>query len=310
MEQTQREYFRKKQTDESYHLSEATVQDSIFEKLESLSALRNKNEQFKQTVQHEPKLKAKNEVRHPVSKLCSPNIPKLHGTPVASEPRKGEHMAKENSIGVKVPFNHTASDMLHTHQANNASKFKVSLQTARAVLDDEPLGNQTRRGRPQGKPLVQPLGKPIAHQKPIMSQPTSRETEHPAPSKSLSLKLHSADSDVQTASHAMRHSHKFSHHSDSKVPPTTLSLKQDLWDYYASKDVHKNAENHAKMSTGTEPKVFTHASTQCGFEPQISRLKFDNPNETLDYKLPSTCSQLRTRLGQYLLSQYLFSAVT
>jgi hypothetical protein len=300
MEQTQREYFRKKQADESYHLSEATIQDSIFEKLESLSVLRNKNEQFQQVVLHEPKLKAKNEVQHPVSKLCSQIIPKLHGTPIASEPRKG-HIAKENSIGVKVPFNHTASEMLHTQQANNASKFKVSLQTARAVLDDETLGNQTRRGWPQGKPLVQPIGKPIAHQKPIISQPTSRETEHPAPSKSLSLRLHSMDSDVQTASHAMRHSHKFSHHSDSKVPPTTLSLKQDLCDCYVSKDEHKNVEKR---------KVFTDASTQCGFEPQVSRLKFDNPNETLDYKLPANCSQLHTRLGQYLLSQYLLSAVT
>lgn len=252
-------------------------------------------------------------MQHPVSKLCSQTIPKLHlGTPIASEPRKG-NQAKQNSIGVKVPFNHTASEMLHTQPVNKSSNFKVSLQTARAVLDDETLCNQTQRGWPQGKPLVQPLGKPIAPQKPIMSQPTSRENLHPAPSKLLSLRLHSVDSDVQlpfqTASHAMRHSHKFSNRSDSQIPSTTLSLKQDLCNY-VSKDEHKNFENHAKTSTETEPKVFTDASTQCGFEPDVSRLKFDHPNEALDYKLPATCPQLHTRLGQYLLSQYLLSAVT
>ena len=319
----QREFFRKRQKDESFQHFEATVQDSIFEKLESESMRRKKNE----LIQCEPNLMAKASV----TKVCSQTRPNLPlGKSVASQPdsRKKEHPTPlkpqgygvgVNSIDLKSPFQAAASSMQCTQKIDNFFKSKVPLTTLSALPHDETQGMQTRRDRP--------LGKPIAHQKPIATAQPTRATrpndEHLTLSKSQGLRMSSMDFDIQVpfqpAAPSMLNVLHVSNSSKSKIYVTPSSVPQDndtkstnisalSASLHINGDVSKpqdtifeDINTKIKKSSDKKPNVFIDASTQCGFAPDFSGLKFENSYQTLEYQLPANFSQL-PRLLQHIMS--------
>ncbi len=297
----QREFFRKRQKDEPFQHIEATVQDGIFEKLESESIRRKKND----LIQCEPNLMAKASV----AKVCSqtrPNLPLGKSIASQSASRKEEHRTPFtqqgygsglNSIDLKLPFEAAASAMHSSQKINDFTMSKGPLTTSSAPRHDETKGMQTRPDLP--------LGKPIAYQKPTATvQPTRAfgpNDEHLTLSKPQSLRMSSIDVDIelpfQSAVPAMRNVTPASDSSKSKISLTASSALQDD----DTKFKNMSALTASLHISEKKPKMFIDASTQCGFVPDFSGLKFDNSYQTLDYQLPANYSQL-PRLWQYMLS--------
>jgi hypothetical protein len=315
VEQMQREFFRKRQKDEPLHHSEATVQDSIFEKLESMSNLRKNNE-------HVPNLMAKATAQSATSQVCNQTRPNLPlGKPITfqSIARKEEHPTplkpglklKSNSANLEVPIQHAAPVMQHTKKPD------------KLLQDDETRGMQIRRNRQNEKPTPD--------QKPIVSQPAARKNEQPTHQPQLTLLklqsfgLNSTDlhfkKPFQNAASAVQHIHKSSNSSTYKVSSSTISALQHDERRPADRlatatslciisDISEVEQNNFEDNTGkhsTVKNVFIDASTQCVFEPEFSGLEIENPYHSLHYKLPAAYSKL-PRLWQYLLSQYVRSA--
>ena len=316
----QREFFRKRQKDETFEHSEATVQDTIFEKLESVP-IRRKIEDH--SFQNEPNAQMKTDVQTSIlSSRSRLDLNMSLGKPFASPSalRKDEYPSPLKSQGLRlnsmkmdahVPL---ANAVLHEPNTSFPYKPTVPLTTKLPI----PQFNDMKNSQ-----AIQdwPLGKPIAYVKPISSTPAVRKVEQPPiPLKSLVLGLGSIQMDipVKTSSPAMQQA--YSNPSKCAIPlamltnPQSNQVKTNAVSSASpcvvndgSTTQHVIVDDNIGMHRNKIPKIFNDASTQCVSEKP--EMPHDLSHQTTDYQLPANYSKL-PRTGQYLLSQWIYSANT
>jgi hypothetical protein len=315
IEQTQREFFRKRHKYEPLEQSEATIQDGIFEKLEA-SSIRRKKFDFDQiepiSLQKAP----------PLFNGCSQNRP-VSPKPIASQPSNRKYGHPELLKSQSLPSSSMRMDetvqvaalaIQHPPKICNPSKLAVptSISTLLKVEETKPIQKQRDS----------PLGKPIAYQKPTASQPSNRKYGHPELLKLQSLPSSSMrmDEPVQVASLAIQHPPKMCNPPKQNLKlavPTSLSMPQDFkakdatfLEAPASSNFIENVSKmkgniiEVKISGGEKkPKTFIDASTQCASEQEVISLKLDNPHQKFGLQLLANYSQM-PRSVQHLLSKF------
>jgi hypothetical protein len=312
IEQMQREFFRKRQKYEAVEQSEATVQDTIFEKLESV-AIRRKIEDH--SFQNEPNAQMKSDVQTSILSSRSRldlNMPLGKPFTPQSTLRKDEYPAPLKSQSLRLnSMKMDAHAVLHEPNTSFPNKPTVSLTSKLPI----PEFNDRKNSQ-----AIQdwPLGKPIAYVKPISSTPAVRKVEQPPiPLKSLVLGLGSIQMDIPVKPSSPAMQQEYSNPSKCAIPLSLLTNAQ-------SNEVKTNAvssaspcvvndgsttqhiivDDNIEMRRNKIPKFFNDASTQCVSEPEMPQ---DLSHQTADYQLPANYSQL-PRTGQYLWSQWIYSA--
>ena len=311
----QREFFRKRQKDETFEHSEATVQDTIFEKLESVPIRRKFEDHSFQNESNAPmKTDAQTSILSSRSRL---DLNMSLGKPFASPSalRKDEYPSPLKSQGLRlnsmkmdahVPL---ANAVLHEPNTSFPYKPTVPLTTKLPI----PQFNDMKNSQ-----AIQdwPLGKPIAYVKPISSTPVVRKVD-PIPLKSLVLGLGSIQMDIPVKPSAPAMQQAYSNPSKCAIPlamltnPQSNQVKTNAVSSASpcvvndgSTTQHVIVDDNIGMHRNKIPKIFNDASTQCVSEPEMPH---DLSHQTADYQLPANYSQL-PRTGQYLWSQWIYSA--
>jgi hypothetical protein len=316
IEQIQREFFRKRQKDEELQHSEATMQDSVFEKLEA-SSLGRKRIHFDQ---RDPVLLQKQtHVDSSILSDCSRNRP-VALQPIAIQPTARKDGKPDTSkltglrssaidmdelIQIAAPASH------HSPQICNPSSPAFPSASCKQLVDDETQTIQTQRHGP--------IGKLIAYKKSIASQISAPKEGKPDTSKLTGLRSSAIDMDelIQIAAPASHHSPQICNPS-SPAFPSALSMDEDgqrkdqmflapllSCNFDIQKPQGAITTDETKKS-GTDKKP-TDARTHCASEPDVLSFQLENPYQTFDLQLPANYSQM-PRTVQYLLSTFFHAA--
>jgi hypothetical protein len=180
MEQIQREFFRKRQHEETFGMSEATKQDSIFEKLQFKTAHREKQEQCAhfesdfsvKAGSHFPNLNFSNPKHDKPFSLGKPitsqSVARTHGV---SKPHKNLHELVLNPMKINILDSSEGSVMQPAQPFTNTSKQSSSsaLATTLSILHDENIIVSNH-----DKPSFEFDG--ISHMKPLPTECRSKDS--------------------------------------------------------------------------------------------------------------------------------------